>query len=146
MVNEINPIEALNSISLFLRKFTTYKRIKLPKITLNVYYKLGPGKGVVAIENAEVNEIQRKMCHSLLLKMINTDAVISNTIDHETDEKVGAISTEFMIIVMAGVESMAAKAIIARALFHSQVISDQMYQIIKDTLKQKALFAILEKS
>lgn len=144
MIEEINPIEVLRTIRIFVKKFAASQKSEEPKFTVDVYYKTGEGKGVIAIENAEINAIQRNVCYNLLLKMAETNASTSKEFDHQYDEKVGAVNTKKMIVAMAGIENMSAKAIIAKALHYAQVIGNHEYERIKKELQQKEIFAILE--
>lgn len=138
---EINIIHAFKAIKIFLRKFAAYKGIDEPNITFGVYYQ--DGKGVVFTENAEVNAVQHKQCYDLLLKLVNTKVLVS---PKETETAmVGAVNVGPMIVLMAGIESSCAEAIMIKALHYAQAISEQTYKLIKDSLEQEALFAILEK-
>ena len=145
MKKEINPFEVMTLVRIFLRRFCAYKHIDEPKFTLFVYYKTGQGQGAVPIENAEVNEIQRKLCYNLLLEMTKTRAQTSKDFDQSYDNAVGAVSTESMIVAMAGIENMAARAIVLSALHYAKLVSDHDYGIIKADFQQPDLFVVLEK-
>lgn len=144
MYKEINPGEAMFGVQRLLQKYCKNRdNMPEPRITLTVYYKPLPNPFAVQVENADVNELQRKASLNLLFKMIQSEELLSKTYGRDTDV-VGAIASRDMIIVLAGVEHLLAQAIIAKALHSLHVIDDSDYRHIKKKLGQEELFKILE--
>lgn len=143
MKTEINPIMAIKAIRIYLKKFAASQGIEEPSITLFWFHK--EEDAPIVIENIQINYIQRKACERTLLKMLQTGALTSYEFTHLDDEKVCGIATNLIIFVMAGVEKIAGMAILAKALFYVQVISNEEYTALKSKLNQKELFNILEK-
>ncbi len=140
---EINPIEALKAIRIFLRKYATHKNIEEPNVTLFWFHKHEDMP--VVIENGAISHIQRKACERTLLKMLKTNLWISYDLQDLGDEKVAAISNKLIIFVLAGIEQNAAIAILAKALLYAQAISSDDYSVIKHKAPQQEFFAVVER-
>jgi|GEM_PF-6709378 len=139
-MKEINPVTIIKTIEQLLRKF--YGSESEPKVTLLAYYKADM-EITPPVANFGVDKHQHEMCHRLIVKMVDTKAQTSQQFNEKSDEQVGAISTEGMIIAMAGIESIEARAIIAKSLKTLCVLSDEEYYTIQVSIGQPNIFVKL---
>jgi hypothetical protein len=144
-MKQIRPELMVLGIKPFLKKLCDSQGSKeIPLLTIVVGYKHEGGYHQVFFTEKD-DETTVEACKNLLKDMVTTKKISSKDCDKNHGCNIGAIRSEEMIVVIAGIENTAAKVIIAAMLHKENILSKKEYGKIKKHLAQKDLFKTVEK-